>query len=194
MDGTNLGIEASCGISLAPDHGNTADLLLQRADVAMYVAKDSQASVVVYTEDLNVNTPARLSLLGDLRNATAGNEFVLHYQPKASMRPPGTGRRGPDPLATPDARPPVPGQLHPRGRAHRTDRADDRVGAQRRAATVPSLARPWQSRHPRELSIAVNLSTRSLLDVSPPERCALPSPGGTCLPTSSISRSPRRSS
>ena len=49
MDGANLGIEASCGISMAPADGETADLLLQRADVAMYVAKDSQASVVVYT-------------------------------------------------------------------------------------------------------------------------------------------------
>ena len=40
VDGTNLGIEASCGISLAPADGDTADLLLQRADVAMYVAKE----------------------------------------------------------------------------------------------------------------------------------------------------------
>ncbi len=84
VDGTNLGIEASCGIALAPDDGDTADLLLQRADVAMYVAKDSQHSVVVYTDELNVNTPARLALLGDLRNAVAADEFVLHYQPKAA--------------------------------------------------------------------------------------------------------------
>ena len=85
VEGTNLGIEASCGISMAPTDGNTADFLLQRADVAMYVAKDSQASVVVYTEDLNVNTPARVAMLGDLRNAVTRDEFVLHYQPKASI-------------------------------------------------------------------------------------------------------------
>ena len=70
---------------MAPDDGDTADLLLQRADVAMYVAKGSQSSVVVYSDDLNVNTPARLALLGDLRNAVAGDQFVLHYQPKAAM-------------------------------------------------------------------------------------------------------------
>ncbi len=39
-----LGIEASCGIAIAPPDGDTADILLQRADVAMYVAKDSQST------------------------------------------------------------------------------------------------------------------------------------------------------
>ncbi len=86
MDGRVLGIEASCGISLAPlTDGGDADLLLQRADVAMYVAKASQASVVLYTDELDVNTPDRLALLGDLRNAVVRQEFVLHYQPRAAM-------------------------------------------------------------------------------------------------------------
>src|SRR5664280_3245255 len=45
-----LGIEASCGIAMAPASGGTADLLVQQADVAMYVAKGSQSRVVVYSE------------------------------------------------------------------------------------------------------------------------------------------------
>jgi diguanylate cyclase (GGDEF)-like protein len=85
IDGINLGIEASCGISLAPDDGDSSHLLLRRADVAMYVAKESQSSVVVYNDELDVNTPAHLALLGDLRHAVAREEFVLHYQPKAEM-------------------------------------------------------------------------------------------------------------
>ena len=40
VEGTILGIEASCGISMAPTDGRSAELLLQRADVAMYVAKE----------------------------------------------------------------------------------------------------------------------------------------------------------
>ena len=61
--------------------------------------------MVVYTDDLNVNTPARLAMLGELRNAVTTNEFVLHYQPKASMTiEASAGRRGADPLAAPDAR------------------------------------------------------------------------------------------
>src|SRR5579862_364415 len=84
-----LAIDASCGIAIAPADGDSADLLLQRADVAMYVAKDSHTNVVVYHDDLNVNTPARLALLGELRTAIAHNQLVLHYQPKAAL---GSGR------------------------------------------------------------------------------------------------------
>ncbi len=94
VEGANWASRPVAGSRLAPGDGDSADVLLQRADVAMYVAKDSQASVVVYTDELNMNTPARLALLGDLRNAVARGEFVLHYQPKASMRT-GQDRREP---------------------------------------------------------------------------------------------------
>jgi diguanylate cyclase (GGDEF)-like protein len=174
VDGTNLGIEASCGISLAPDHGNTADLLLQRADVAMYAAKDSQDSVVVYTEDLNVNTPARLSLLGDLRNAVARNEFVLHYQPKASMR----SRRVLGAEALIRWQHPTLGLLFPDSfipEAERTGLIEPMTqwvlnDALRQCRRWLDLGNPAA---PTELSIAVNLSTRSLLDVSLPEMVRL---------------------
>ena len=80
---------------MAPADGDTADLLLQRADVAMYVAKGSQSSVVVYSEDLNVNTPARLALLGDLRNAMAVTNSCCTTNPRRPWTP---GRcRGPRP-------------------------------------------------------------------------------------------------
>ena len=51
----------------------------------MYVAKGSNVNVVAYTEELNVNTPSRLTLLGDLRTAIAEDQLVLHYQPKARL-------------------------------------------------------------------------------------------------------------
>ena len=86
IDGMVLGIEASCGIAMAPHDGDNADLLLQRADVAMYVAKGSNVNVVAYTDELNVNTPSRLTLLGDLRTAIAEDQLVLHYQPKANLQ------------------------------------------------------------------------------------------------------------
>jgi diguanylate cyclase (GGDEF)-like protein len=85
LDGMTLAVEASCGIAIAPLDGESADLLLQRSDVAMYVAKASHARVVTYNEKLNVNTPARMSLLGELRNAIARDQFVLYYQPKAAL-------------------------------------------------------------------------------------------------------------
>jgi EAL domain-containing protein (putative c-di-GMP-specific phosphodiesterase class I) len=51
----------------------------------MYVAKDSHASIVTYNDELNINTPARLALLSELRAAVSGGQFVLYYQPKAAL-------------------------------------------------------------------------------------------------------------
>jgi diguanylate cyclase (GGDEF)-like protein len=85
IDGMAMPVEASCGVAIAPVDGDSADLLLQRADVAMYVAKDSHASIVTYDDELNINTPARLALLSELRAAVSGGQFVLYYQPKAAL-------------------------------------------------------------------------------------------------------------
>ncbi|WP_146057292.1 bifunctional diguanylate cyclase/phosphodiesterase, partial [Streptomyces sp. SM14] len=60
-----------------------AEALLRRADVAMYQAKrGARTAVEVYDASRDTNTPARLSLLGDLRAALDGGEVRLHYQPK----------------------------------------------------------------------------------------------------------------
>jgi diguanylate cyclase (GGDEF)-like protein len=173
VDGTLLGIEASCGISLAPRDGETADLLLQRADVAMYVAKESQASVKVYTEDLNVNTPARLALLGQLRTAITRNQFVLHYQPKAAME---TGRvEGAEALIR--WQHPTLGLLSPDAfipEAERTGLIEPMTVWVLNEAL--RQCRRWMDAvdpdHPGPLSVAVNLSAHSLLDVDLPDTVA----------------------
>ena len=85
IDGMMLVVEASCGIAVAPNNGDNADVLLQRADVAMYVAKNSHGSIVAYNDGLDVNTPARLALLGELRTAIAEDELELYYQPQALL-------------------------------------------------------------------------------------------------------------
>jgi diguanylate cyclase (GGDEF)-like protein len=81
-----LVVGASLGIALAPDHGEIATVLLQRADVAMYAAKASHAGVVVYTADVDTHSPRRLALVGDLRRAIAHEELLVHFQPKADVR------------------------------------------------------------------------------------------------------------
>ncbi|HUB70756.1 MAG TPA: EAL domain-containing protein [Acidimicrobiales bacterium] len=86
VEGMALVVEASCGVAIAPDDGGDADLLLQRADVAMYVAKGSHMGVVAYDDELNTNTVGRLNLLGEMRTAVQKGQYVLHYQPKASLR------------------------------------------------------------------------------------------------------------
>src|SRR5439155_16246930 len=77
-----LQMDASIGIALSPDHGRTVDLLLQRADVAMYVAKRSGRGHAVYDPAKDEHTVGRLAMIGELRRALERRELVLHYQPQ----------------------------------------------------------------------------------------------------------------
>jgi diguanylate cyclase (GGDEF)-like protein/PAS domain S-box-containing protein len=85
IEGHNLDIGASIGIAVCPEHGGDADTLLQRADVAMYVAKRSGTGHAVYTPDQDQHSPNRLSLAGELRHAIEQDQLVLHYQPKLDL-------------------------------------------------------------------------------------------------------------
>jgi EAL domain-containing protein (putative c-di-GMP-specific phosphodiesterase class I) len=58
---------------------------MQRADVAMYQAKEGRTGVERYVPELDGNSVQRLALAGDLRTALEREEFVLHYQPKVSL-------------------------------------------------------------------------------------------------------------
>jgi diguanylate cyclase (GGDEF)-like protein len=78
-------VGASVGIAIAPDHGRTAEDLLQRADVAMYLAKDSAASHAVYEAAADPYSASKLSMVAELRRALAERQLEVHYQPKASL-------------------------------------------------------------------------------------------------------------
>jgi predicted signal transduction protein with EAL and GGDEF domain len=82
LEGLTLDVEASIGLALYPEHGVDADELLQRADIAMYAAKDTHAGFVVFDPKLDQHSPRRLALLGDLRRAIDQDQLLLHYQPK----------------------------------------------------------------------------------------------------------------
>ena len=88
IEGLKLDIQASMGIACYPEHGADPDLLLQRADVAMYVAKRNHSGLVVYSAKLDQHSSHRLMLMGELRHAIERDELVLHYQPKVNI---GTG-------------------------------------------------------------------------------------------------------
>ncbi|MGH2682868.1 MAG: putative bifunctional diguanylate cyclase/phosphodiesterase [Actinomycetota bacterium] len=89
VGGLTLDIGASLGIAQFPEHGEDVDALLQRADVAMYAAKESLAGYETYREDHNRYSPSRLALAGELRRAIEERALILHYQPKAEL---GSGR------------------------------------------------------------------------------------------------------
>jgi diguanylate cyclase (GGDEF)-like protein len=85
VDGMWLDGSASIGVALYPHHGENVDLLLQRADVAMYVAKETRVPFAVYSPDHDRQTAAALAMSGDLRQALNTNDLVLHYQPKVDL-------------------------------------------------------------------------------------------------------------
>lgn len=85
LEGMTFDMDGSVGIALYPDHAPDFELLLQRADVAMYLAKEGRTGVELYQPDKDRNSPERLSLLGDLRRAVDNRELRLHYQPKVGL-------------------------------------------------------------------------------------------------------------
>jgi diguanylate cyclase (GGDEF)-like protein len=89
LEGMSFEVEASVGIALYPDDATGVELLLQRADVAMYLAKERHTGVEAYASDADRNSAVRLSLLGDLRRGMDHGELELYYQPKVSLT---TGR------------------------------------------------------------------------------------------------------
>lgn len=78
-------IGASLGIAAFPKHGNTSSVLLKSADVAMYQAKNNKLGYCIYNPISDINTPDRLSLMTELRDAIQQNELMLFYQPKVDL-------------------------------------------------------------------------------------------------------------
>ncbi len=87
MDGLTLAVTASAGIALAPQHGDDASLLLQRADIAMYLAKERRGTVQVYSVEHDQSMRRWLMLGGLLTHALqTGTELSVMYQPIADVR------------------------------------------------------------------------------------------------------------
>jgi diguanylate cyclase (GGDEF)-like protein len=85
LDTISLHVDASIGIAIAPDHGDAADTLLQRADVAMYEAKRNHQAWQVYSPFRDRHTRERIELMEDVRDAIERDELVLYYQPKLDL-------------------------------------------------------------------------------------------------------------
>lgn len=79
----DISINASLGITLFPNDGNTAELLLKHADTAMqHAKKQNQGSYIYYTEHLNHDMSRKLVIEKCLHNAIQRNEFEVYFQPK----------------------------------------------------------------------------------------------------------------
>jgi diguanylate cyclase (GGDEF)-like protein/PAS domain S-box-containing protein len=149
---------ASIGIAFHPGHGSTAEQLLQRADVAMYVAKEARRGHAVYDAEEDRSDAGRLRVLGELKQALVNGELVIHYQPIVDLR---TGRA--------DRVEALVRWLHPeRGLIP----PDDFIPFAERTGLIKPLTlyvldqavrqcREWESAG-HDFSIAVNLSSRNL--------------------------------
>ena len=86
VDQLPLTISPSIGISLFPDHGGSADVLLRCADAAMHHAKESgRGNRQFYVSSMDASALDVLQQERQLREAIAHNHFVLHYQPQICL-------------------------------------------------------------------------------------------------------------
>jgi diguanylate cyclase (GGDEF)-like protein/PAS domain S-box-containing protein len=81
LGGSVFYVGCSIGIALYPEHGNGADELVRRADVAMYKAKRRGLGYTVYLHEDDPRSSERLDMIAGLGRAIGQDELVLHYQP-----------------------------------------------------------------------------------------------------------------
>jgi diguanylate cyclase (GGDEF)-like protein len=86
IGGIPIAVEASIGVAMIPEHADDADTLLQRADIAMYRAKQMASGYSLYTQEYDSHSPERLGLMAELRDAIGHGQLLLHFQPKVEIR------------------------------------------------------------------------------------------------------------
>ena len=85
IEGQLVDIGASIGIVTFPHNGADMNVLLRRADIAMYTAKRTNSGFALYDERHDHNSAERLSLMGELRQAVEHDQLTLYYQPKVDL-------------------------------------------------------------------------------------------------------------
>jgi len=86
IEGQELFVSASAGISMFPSDGTDAETLVRNADAAMYQAKENGRSTChVYDNTITESAVTRITFETDLRRAMDKDELVLYYQPRLSI-------------------------------------------------------------------------------------------------------------
>jgi diguanylate cyclase (GGDEF)-like protein len=155
-----LQVGASVGIARYPVDGDDSHALLRRADVAMYTAKDGHHGVKLYAAESDHNSVHRLSVISDFQRALERDELVVHYQPIVDVR--GAEVRGAEGLVR--WQHPEHGLLPP-GAFIAAVEQTGLIGPLTRHVLERSIAQCaiWRT-DGNDLSVAVNLSVRNLLD------------------------------
>lgn len=80
-------LSVSAGISLFPDHGDSADALIRHANIALYHGRMSGSNGhTFFMREMGESANHRLNLEHDLRHALDHDEFELHYQPQLNLK------------------------------------------------------------------------------------------------------------
>ena len=168
IQGAHVQVEASIGVAICPDHGSDPEELLQRADIAMYWAKAHHSGVETYAFERDQHSRARLELIPELHTAIEEDQLEVYFQPKAELV---AGRVvGVEALVRWNH--PTRGFLPP----------DEFIPAAESTGLIGPLTslvlrqslrqcRAWADEG-IDLTVAVNLSTRNLLDVTLPATVA----------------------
>ena len=166
IDEHTIDVSAGVGMASFPLHAGDADALLARAEVAMYAAKVQQSGVMVYDPVLDSASDASVSLLSELRVAVDEGQLRLYLQPKFTLD--SGAACGAEALVRwqhPQRGLVGPGQFIPFA---------ERTGFIRELTTWmidKSAERCSELRdHGFDLKVAVNLSTKDLMDLRLPER------------------------
>ena len=168
VEDLSLEVSASLGVARFPQDGSDAATLLRCADIAMYAAKDAQVDYKLFDADQNESSARRLSVLSDIRRALFEGEIVVHYQPIVDL----SVRRVVGAEALVRWQHPVHG-LVPPGAFVEIVEQTGLIEPLTRHVLESSIAQcaAWR-RAGRELSVAVNLSVRNLLDEDLPAQIA----------------------
>jgi EAL domain-containing protein (putative c-di-GMP-specific phosphodiesterase class I) len=87
LEGRELYLTASVGISLFPDDTEEIESLFRNADIAMYLAKDEGKNTFrFYSAEINAHSVERMELEASLRQALEKGELYLEYQPQVDVR------------------------------------------------------------------------------------------------------------
>jgi diguanylate cyclase (GGDEF)-like protein/PAS domain S-box-containing protein len=86
IEGRELYVTTSIGISIYPNDASTVDVLMQNADTAMFQAKAmGRNKYRFYQAEMNGRAIHRMNIENSLRRALRDNEFLLHYQPQIDI-------------------------------------------------------------------------------------------------------------
>ncbi len=85
-EGHNLNVGISIGMAESPTHGNDVNILVQRADVAMYDAKRGKKGYAIYDPEQDTHNVSKLELMSELRDSIDAQNIDIHYQCKQDIK------------------------------------------------------------------------------------------------------------